>query len=75
MTRAPDRPVEIMKQTMERMGISEISVQYGMTEPSPNSMLSQRDDNLEKRVTTVGRVMPYVGVEIIDPARWSTSSR
>jgi fatty-acyl-CoA synthase len=60
-------PVEIMKQTMERMGIGEISVCYGMTETSPISMLSRRDDSLEKRVSTVGRVMPHVEVKIIDP--------
>jgi fatty-acyl-CoA synthase len=60
-------PVEIMRQTMERMGISEISVCYGMTETSPISMLSRRDDSLEKRVSTVGRVLPHVEIKIVDP--------
>jgi fatty-acyl-CoA synthase len=60
-------PVEIMKQTMQRMGIREISVCYGMTETSPISMLSRRNDSLDKRVTTVGQVMPHIEVKIIDP--------
>jgi fatty-acyl-CoA synthase len=68
-------PAEIMTQTMERMGISEISVCYGMTETSPISMLSRRDDSLEKRVSTVGRVMPHVEVKIIDPGTGSIVPR
>jgi fatty-acyl-CoA synthase len=60
-------PVEIMRQTIDRMGIREISVCYGMTETSPLSMLSRRDDSVEMRVTTVGRVLPHIEIKIVDP--------
>ncbi|MGH8473349.1 MAG: AMP-binding protein, partial [Gammaproteobacteria bacterium] len=60
-------PVEVMKQVIDRMGIAEISVCYGMTETSPLSMLSRRDDPIEKRVATVGRVLPHIEVKIVDP--------
>jgi len=68
-------PVEIMRQTIDRMGIGEISVCYGMTETSPLSMLSRRDDSLEKRVSTVGRVLPHVEVKIVDPGTGAVAVR
>jgi fatty-acyl-CoA synthase len=39
-----------------------------MTETSPLSTLSSRDDSLEERVGTVGRVLPHVEVCVRDPA-------
>ncbi|GAB3362382.1 MULTISPECIES: AMP-binding protein [Amycolatopsis] len=59
-------PVELMKNTMARMGVEEISVCYGMTETAPVSMLTRRDDSVEKRVATVGRVLPHLEVKIAD---------
>ncbi len=61
-------PVELMKATMDRMGVEEVSVCYGMTETAPISMLTRRDDSIDKRVSTVGRVMPHLEVKIVDPA-------
>lgn len=60
-------PVEVMKQVIEKMGMTEIAVCYGMTETSPISMLTRRQDSLDKRVTTVGRVLPHLEVKIVDP--------
>jgi fatty-acyl-CoA synthase len=57
------------------MGIDEISVCYGMTETSPISMLTRRDDPIDKRVNTVGRVMPHVEVKLVDPATGATVPR
>jgi fatty-acyl-CoA synthase len=68
-------PVELMKATMDKMGIDEISVCYGMTETSPISMLTRRDDPIDKRVNTVGRVMPHVEVKLVDPATGATVPR
>jgi fatty-acyl-CoA synthase len=45
----------------------EVAIAYGMTETSPISTLSARDDPLEKRVGTVGRVMPHVEVTVREP--------
>jgi fatty-acyl-CoA synthase len=43
-----------------------VAIGYGMTETSPLSTLGRRDDPLEKRVGTVGRVMPHVEITIRD---------
>ena len=41
---------------------------YGITETAPISFITRRGDDLERRVSTVGRVMPNVEEKIIDPA-------
>jgi fatty-acyl-CoA synthase len=61
-------PVEVMKQVIERMHMREVEICYGMTETSPVSFQSRLNDPLEKRVTTVGQIHPYVEVKIVDPA-------
>jgi fatty-acyl-CoA synthase len=38
-----------------------------MTETSPVSTQTRRDDDIERRVSTVGQVMPHVEVKVIDP--------
>ena len=60
-------PVEVMKQVVSRMGMTEVQICYGMTETSPVSTQTRADDPLERRVSTVGRVLPHVEVKIIDP--------
>ncbi len=61
-------PVEVMKQVVSRMNMEEVTICYGMTETSPVSMQTRTDDALEKRVATVGRVLPHLEVKIIDPS-------
>ncbi|HEY3820502.1 MAG TPA: AMP-binding protein [Polyangiaceae bacterium] len=61
-------PVEVMKSVIARMNMREVTICYGMTETSPVSTQSAKDDPLEKRVGTVGRVHPHVEVKIVDPA-------
>jgi fatty-acyl-CoA synthase len=46
----------------------EVTICYGMTETSPVSTQTRADDNLERRVSTVGRVHPHVTVKVVDPA-------
>ena len=60
-------PVEVMKQVIEKMGMTEVSICYGMTETSPVSTQTRSDDSLERRVGTVGRVGPHLEVKIVDP--------
>ncbi|NDC79611.1 MAG: AMP-binding protein, partial [Chitinophagia bacterium] len=60
-------PVEVMKQVIEQMGMSEVSICYGMTETSPVSTQTARDDSIERRVSTVGRVHPHVEIKVVDP--------
>ncbi|MEU3310617.1 AMP-binding protein [Nocardiopsis sp. NPDC006832] len=68
-------PAEIMRKVIDRMGMSEVSICYGMTETSPVSTQTRRDDSLERRVSTVGRVGPHLEVKVIDPGSGVTVPR
>jgi fatty-acyl-CoA synthase len=68
-------PTEVMKQVIERMGMAEVSICYGMTETSPVSLQTRRDDSIEQRVSTVGRVGPHLEVKIVDPVLGETLLR
>jgi len=68
-------PVEVMKQVIERMGMTEVSICYGITETSPVSTQTRADDSLERRVSTVGRVHPHLEVKVVDPESGATAPR
>jgi fatty-acyl-CoA synthase len=68
-------PVEIMKQAVDRMGMAEVTICYGMTETSPVSTQTRADDTLERRVSTVGRVLPHLEVKVVDPETGLTLPR
>ena len=53
-------PVEVMKRAVSDMHAREVCIAYGMTETAPVSFMTRRDDDLDRRVSTVGRVMPNV---------------
>ena len=59
-------PIEIMRWVIAEMNMKEVTIAYGMTETSPVSFQSATGDELERRVSTVGRVQPHVQVKIID---------
>jgi fatty-acyl-CoA synthase len=59
-------PVEVMRKVVELMHLREVTIAYGMTETSPVSFQSAYNDPLERRVSTVGRVLPHVEVKIVD---------
>jgi fatty-acyl-CoA synthase len=59
-------PVEIMKRAITDMHMKEVTICYGMTETSPVSFQSSRDDTLERRVSTVGTIHPHLEVKIVD---------
>jgi fatty-acyl-CoA synthase len=61
-------PVEVMKRCIDEMGMSEVSIAYGMTETSPVSTQTRADDDLERRTATIGRVHPHVEIKVVDPA-------
>jgi fatty-acyl-CoA synthase len=60
-------PVEVMKRVISEMQMAEVTIAYGMTETSPVSTQTGADDELERRVSTVGRVHPHVEVKVVDP--------
>jgi fatty-acyl-CoA synthase len=61
-------PIEVMRHVIGKMHMREVTIAYGMTETSPVSFQSGRADSLERRVATVGRVLPHVEVKIVDVA-------
>jgi len=56
-----------MRRVIDEMHMTEVSIAYGMTETSPVSTQTRSDDTVERRVSTVGRVMPHVEIKVIDP--------
>jgi len=59
-------PIEVMKRACTSMHLTEIVIGYGMTETSPASFASATDDPIERRVSTVGRILPHVEAKVID---------
>ncbi|MFI1097291.1 AMP-binding protein [Streptomyces sp. NPDC020917] len=68
-------PVEVMKRVMAEMHMAEVSICYGMTETSPVSAQTRREDDLERRTATVGRVLPHIEVKVVDPVEGVTVPR
>jgi fatty-acyl-CoA synthase len=68
-------PVEVMRRVVEEIGMREVSICYGMTETSPVSTQTRRDDSLERRVGSVGRVGPHIEIKVVDPDTGSTVPR
>ena len=68
-------PVEVMKQVISDMNMTDVTIAYGMTETSPVSTQTNTTDSIERRVSTVGRVHPHVEVKIIDPGSGETVGR
>jgi len=60
-------PIEVMKKVQSQMNMSEVTIAYGMTETSPVSTQCATDDPVERRVSTVGQVLPHIEIKIVDP--------
>ncbi|HYV31757.1 MAG TPA: AMP-binding protein, partial [Candidatus Binatia bacterium] len=61
-------PIEVMKRVLTEMHCEQLTIACGMTETSPVCNMTEVDDSLEARVSTVGKVMPHQEQKIIDPA-------
>jgi fatty-acyl-CoA synthase len=59
-------PIEVMKRVQSQMNMSEVTIAYGMTETSPVSTQCATDDPVERRVATVGQVLPHIEIKIVD---------
>jgi fatty-acyl-CoA synthase len=57
------------------MGMAEVTICYGMTETSPVSTQTRTDDDIERRVSTIGGVHPHLEVKIVDPETGLTVPR
>jgi fatty-acyl-CoA synthase len=58
-------PVEVMRRLIDEWGMRDLTIIYGMTE-TLISIQTSRDDSIEQRVTTVGRVHPHLEIKIVD---------
>ena len=68
-------PVEVMKQVIAEMHMTDVTIAYGMTETSPVSTQTMITDSIDRRVSTVGQVHPHVEIKIIDPETGETVDR
>lgn len=59
-------PIEVMRRVISELHMGEVQIAYGMTETSPVSLQTGPQDDLERRVTTVGRTQPQLETKIID---------
>ena len=60
-------PVESMNQVRTKMHCPEVVIAFGQTESAPVSTMTRRDDPVELRVSTVGRLLPDIEGKIINP--------
>ena len=68
-------PIEVMRQVIDRMHLTDVTICYGMTETSPVSFQSNIGDSIEARVSTVGSVHPHLECKIVDPATGAVVDR
>ncbi|EKT4524365.1 AMP-binding protein [Pseudomonas putida] len=59
-------PIEVMRRVIDQMHMAQVQIAYGMTETSPVSLQTGPDDELELRVTTVGRTQPQLESKLVD---------
>ncbi|KAF2454021.1 acyl-CoA synthetase/AMP-acid ligase-like protein II [Lineolata rhizophorae] len=60
-------PAELMRKLHRTLNLTELTICYGMTETSPVSAMTTTDDPIEKRIDTVGRLLPHVEAKVVDP--------
>ncbi len=60
-------PISAMRDVVEKMHMTEITIVYGQTEASPGCTMSSTDDPIEVRVGTVGRPLPEIECKIVNP--------
>jgi len=59
-------PAELMKRLIAEMHLEDITIAYGMTETGPVSFQTSPTDTVERKVSTVGTVLPHTEIKIID---------
>ncbi|MEJ1179236.1 MULTISPECIES: AMP-binding protein [unclassified Pseudarthrobacter] len=60
-------PIDVMNRVISEMHMVDVAICYGMTETSPVSTMTRNGDTLQQRTETVGRTMPRLESQIIDP--------
>lgn len=65
-------PSELMRKLHKILNLTELTICYGMTETSPVSAMTTTDDPLEKRIDSVGRLLPHVEAKVVDSTDGTT---
>ncbi len=65
-------PMELMRKIVEEIGVSDITVAYGITETSSWITMTHPQDPIELRVSTIGRPLNCNQVKIVDPVSGRT---
>jgi fatty-acyl-CoA synthase len=60
-------PEKVMRDVVYKMGAKNITIAYGQTEASPVCTQTSADDSIDRRVSTVGTLLPFTEGKIIDP--------
>ena len=61
-------PMDLMRRLVENIGVSDITVAYGITETSSWITMTNPNDPIELRVSTIGVPLGCNEVKIVDPA-------
>lgn len=61
-------PAELMRKLHKVLNLTELTICYGMTETSPVSAMTTTNDPLQKRIDSVGKLLPHVEAKIVSPA-------
>jgi fatty-acyl-CoA synthase len=59
-------PIEIMRQCIDKMHLTEMTIGYGMTETSPVTFQTAIGDPIERQTGTVGRIHAHVEAKVVD---------
>lgn len=60
-------PAELMRKLHKILNLTELTICYGMTETSPVSAMTTTEDPLEKRIDSVGKLLPHVEAKVVSP--------
>ena len=59
-------PAETLRGIVERLGMKDITVGYGMAETSPLAFQTGLGDTTERRIASIGRVHPQLEAKLVD---------
>lgn len=65
-------PRPLMKRLLKELNMTEFTSSYGLTEASPTCFNAFTSDSINRRLTTVGQVMPHASAKIINPQTGQT---
>lgn len=56
----------LMNEIRVHMGVDKMLIAYGMTETSPVNFITSLDDPEDRRISTIGRVMPHTVAKVVN---------